>query len=103
MSDETDEATPDTPQAEGAEQPPLPAPNLTTHLFHLASQVSMALGEVPNPMTGEKDLDLRTARFLIDIIGMLDEKTAGNRTKEEDEYVVGVLANLRMTYVNKSK
>ena len=76
---------------------------LQTHLFHLASQVSMALGEIENPVTKKREVDLPTARFLIDTIAMIDEKTAGNRTPEEDEYVSGVLTNLRMAYVNKAK
>ncbi len=80
----------------------LPDPTLQMHVFHLASQVSMALGEMENPLTREKQVDLTAARFLIDTIGMLETKTAGNRTDEEEEYVSGVLANLRMAFVRKS-
>jgi hypothetical protein len=79
----------------------LPEPTLIVHVFHLAAQVGMALGEQENPITGKKETDLRAARFLIDTIGMLEEKTRGNRTAEEDEYLSGVLANLRMAYVRK--
>ncbi|HTE05275.1 MAG TPA: DUF1844 domain-containing protein [Planctomycetota bacterium] len=81
----------------------LPEPSLQLHLFHLASQVTMALGEIENPLTGKRDKDLPTARFLIDLIAMLERKTAGNRTEEEDAYMRGVLTNLRMAYVAKSK
>jgi len=83
--------------------PPLPEPTLIVHVFHLASQVGMALGETENPLTGKRDTDLRAARFLIDTLAMLEEKTRGNRTAEEDEYVAGVLTNLRMAYVRKSE
>ena len=81
---------------------PLPPPTLQMHLFHLASQVSMALGELENPVTKDKSVDLRAAHYLIDTLAMLDEKTRGNRTPDEDRYVTGVLTNLRMAYVNKS-
>ena len=81
---------------------PLPPPTLQMHLFHLASQVSMALGELENPVTKDKSVDLRAAHYLIDTLAMLDEKTRGNRTPDEDQYVAGVLTNLRMAYVNKS-
>jgi hypothetical protein len=79
----------------------LPEPSLIVHVFHLAAQVGMALGEQENPVTGKKETDLRAARFLIDTIAMLDEKTKGNRTADEDEYLGGVLANLRMAFVRK--
>ncbi len=81
----------------------LPEPTLIVHVFHLASQVGMALGETENPMTGRRETDLRAARFLIDTIAMLDAKTAGNRTPEEDEYLKGVLTNLRLAWVRKAE
>jgi len=81
---------------------PLPEPTLIVHVFHLASQVGMALGETENPVTGTRDTDLRAARFLIDTLAMLEQKTRGNRTPEEEEYVAGVLTNLRMAFVRKS-
>jgi hypothetical protein len=80
----------------------LPEPTLTVHVFHLASQVAMALGEVEHPLSGKRETDLRAAHFMIDTIAMLEEKTRGNRTPEEDEYLSGVLGNLRMAYVSKS-
>ena len=98
---ETDPA----PAESGADEsglPPMPAPTLQTHVFHLASQVAMSLGHVENPVTGKKELDLRAARFLVDTLAMLEEKTRGNRTDEEDTYVAGVLADLRMKVVNAS-
>jgi len=88
--------------AEPAPAPELPAPTLTVHVFHLATQVGMALGETENPLTRERATDLRAARFLIDTLAMLEEKTRGNRTAEEDEYVSGVLASVRMAFVRKS-
>ena len=81
----------------------LPEPSLVLHVFHLASQVGMALGETENPVTKAREKDLPTARFLIDTIAMLEEKTRGNRTTDEDEYLSGVLTNLRMAFVAKSK
>ena len=68
----------------------------------LAAQVGVALGETENPVTRQRETDLRAARFLIDTLAMLEEKTRGNRTSEEDEYLAGVLANLRMAFVRRS-
>ena len=93
-------AEPAGPQDAG--ERPLPDPTLIVHVFHLASQVGMALGETENPLTGKKETDLRAARFLIDTLAMLEAKTRGNRTPEEEEYVAGVLGNLRLAFVRKS-
>ncbi len=59
----------------------------------------MALGEVPNPATGEPHADLEQARYLIDILGMLQEKTHGNLTAEESVLLEDLLYELRMKYV----
>ncbi len=82
--------------------PELPAPTLVLHVFSLAAQVGVALGETENPLTHQRETDLRAARFLIDTLAMLEQKTRGNRTPEEDEYLAGVLANLRMACVRRS-
>ena len=58
------------------------------HVFHLAAQV--ALGETEN-VTG-RDTDLRAARFLIDTLAMLEQKTRGNRTPRRRS-TAGVLTN----------
>ncbi|MBM3985647.1 MAG: DUF1844 domain-containing protein [Planctomycetes bacterium] len=84
----------------GAQQ--MPAPTLILHVFTLAAQVGVALGETENPVTHQRETDLRAARFLIDTLAMLEEKTRGNRTSEEDEYLAGVLANLRMAFVRRN-
>jgi hypothetical protein len=81
----------------------LPEASLQLHVFHLASQVTMALGEAENPLSGKREVDLPTAKFLIDVIAMLEVKTAGHRTPDEDQYLSGVLTNLRMAFVAKSK
>lgn len=100
MSDTDPSMSPDA--GDDAYTPPMPAPTLQTHVFHLASQVAMSLGHVDNPVTGKKELDLRAARFLVDTLSMLEEKTRGNRTDEEDTYVTGVLADLRLKVVSAS-
>ena len=90
---------PDATTSEGGE---FPEASFTRHLFDLAQQVAIALGEVENPITKRRDVHLPAAQFLIDTIAMLEEKTRGNRTSEEDSYVQGVLANLRVAFVSKS-
>lgn len=90
------------PGAAPAADQQMPEPTLILHVFTLAAQVGVALGETENPVTHQRGTDLRAARFLIDTLAMLEEKTRGNRTSEEDEYLAGVLANLRMAFVRRS-
>lgn len=86
----------------GEDERQMPEVSFNLHVFHLASQVGIALGETENPMSGERSTDLAVARFLIDTLAMLEEKTRGNRSQEEELYMQGVLTNLRMAYVSKS-
>ncbi len=92
------------PGQDGADQTnEFPEANLTRHVFDLAQQVAIALGEVENPLTNKREQNLPAASYVIDILAMLEEKTRGNRTDEEEQFVSGVLSNLRMAFVAKSK
>ena len=84
---------------EGPDQ--FPQASLGQHLFDLAQQVAIALGEAPSPLDGSKAENLPAARYLIDVIAMLEAKTQGNRTQDEDTAIAGILANLKMAYVKK--
>ena len=65
----------------------------------IATQVFVSLGQVENPLSGKKDIDLDSAKFSIDLLRMLADKTKGNLTGPEDRYLKGVLSELRMLYV----
>ena len=45
-------------------------------LKSLATQALMSLGEIPNPMTGQSEIDLATAKEMIDLLTVLKQKTA---------------------------
>lgn len=80
-----------------------PEADFSFFITTLALQASIALGQVPNPATNQKDEDTAQAKFLIDTIGMLKEKTKGNLTADETQLLENVLYELRMQYVAKSK
>lgn len=80
-----------------------PEPDFNFFLTTMALQASIALGVIPNPATNAKDEDLTQARFLIDTIGMLKEKTKGNLTEEENGLLETVLYELRVQYIEKTK
>src|SRR5215813_9011066 len=62
----------------------------------LASNAAAALGMMEHPVTHKRDVDLQLAKHWIDVLGMLQEKTRGNLSREEAEILEGWLADLRM-------
>jgi len=78
---------------------PLPTPTFPQFLSGLASQVLISLGEVENPMTGKREVDLAQAQHTIDLLQMLQEKTQGNLTEQEGTFLTNVLHDLRLRYV----
>jgi len=68
----------------------------------LAMQAMMAMGEMADPNTGIKRENLAEAKYLINIITMLQEKTKGNLTEQEAAAIEEALYGLRMRYVRKA-
>ena len=93
-------------QGGSAQQPPprrpeaLPKPDLRVFLAGLSTQTLAALGELENPITKKKGRDLREARYIIDTIEMLKQKTQGNLSEDEEQYLDGLLHDLRIRYVS---
>ena len=82
----------------GSEQayPPASFMNL---LVMLGSEAMMAMGKVPSPFSEEPYIDRGHARYAIDLLEILQEKTKGNLTPEEDEAFVDLLHQLRMAFI----
>lgn len=64
-----------------------------------AQNAAMFLGRLPNPQTGQPEVNLEFAKLFIDQLEMISEKTRGNLTSDESEVLNGVLADLRMAFV----
>lgn len=80
-----------------------PEPDFNFFATTLALQASIALGQVPNPANNQKEEDFTQAKFLIDTLGLLKEKTKGNLTQEETNLLENLLYELRMVYISKQK
>jgi hypothetical protein len=65
----------------------------------LASQALLYMGAMRDPMTGQAHQDLNQAQTMIDMLGMVEEKTKGNLAKEEAEMLKEVLDEVRMHFV----
>ena len=79
----------------GAEDPA----SFVNFLSTLATNAAASLGAVPHPATGKRTLDLDTGKYWLDVLGMIRDKTKGNLHKEEARLLDGLLADLRMQYV----
>jgi uncharacterized protein DUF1844 len=67
-----------------------------------AQNAALFLGQIPNPKTGEAEVNLDLARMFIDQLAMIQEKTRGNLTNEETTVLRNTLSNLQMAYVEAS-
>ncbi len=76
-----------------------PEPDFKFFITTLTLQASIALGHMANPATGKTEQDSVQAKFLIDTLGMLQEKTKGNLTQEEVGLLENLLYELRVAYL----
>jgi hypothetical protein len=67
-----------------------------------AQNAALFLGQIPNPRTGEAEVNLDLARMFIDQLAMIQEKTRGNLTSEEAKVLSNALSNLQMAFVEAS-
>ncbi len=80
--------------------------DLTTFFLSISSAAWMALGaQIPgqDPEGQESKVDLEVARQNIELLELMQEKTRGNLTSEEDRLLSQLLFEVRMRYVEKSK
>jgi uncharacterized protein DUF1844 len=68
-----------------------------------AQNAALFLGQIPNPKTGEGEVNLELAKMFIDQLAMIQEKTRGNLTNEEATVLRNALSNLQMAYVEVAR
>jgi hypothetical protein len=73
-------------------------------VLSLAHTAAVHFGDVPDPVSGETiPANLPAAQQMIDILSLLEEKTRGNLTAEERQFMEQILYELRLRYVEASK
>lgn len=92
-----------TDHASGDESLHMPQVTFSTFILSLASSALMELGEVPDPNTGAVTENLVMARHTIDVLTMLQEKTKACLDAEERRLLDGLLYEVRMKYVMKTR
>ena len=68
-----------------------------------AQNAALFLGQIPNPQTGQGEVNLELAKMFIDQLAMIQEKTRGNLTNEEAAVLRNTLSNLQMAFVEVSR
>jgi hypothetical protein len=86
-------------EAQNEKSHPLPEVNFSSFVYSLSTSALVHLGEIPEPITEKMDKNLPLAKQTIDILGILQEKTKGNLTQEEENLLNSFLYDLRMRYV----
>ena len=69
----------------------------------LIAQAYMSLGMLRNPYQPKPTVDAGAARQMIEILTMLKEKTAGNLTPDEDDFLATHLGELKLAFVQRTK
>lgn len=91
------------PAAGGPEQERgLPEARFDLFVSGLAMDALIALGDIPHPVTKKPMPNLEHARYLIDLLGVLGEKTRGNLSVDEERLLKDALYQLRTRYLAKS-
>jgi len=107
-----DEPSPPTPSRAPDPEPVRAAPpppdaigerSLAGLFMMLASSAVVALGDAPDPLTGQRQVDLAQAADAIDLLILLREKTEGHRSPEESRILDEVLYDLQLRYVHATK
>ncbi len=80
-----------------------PVPDFKFFISTLSLQATIFLGQIPNPVSQKTEEDLPQAKFIIDTLGMLQEKTKGNLSNDETELLEHLLYELRTIYLSKNK
>src|SRR5210317_1994239 len=80
----------------------MPEVTFTAFVMSLNTSALFHLGELSDPATGEKNLDLVLAKHTIDTLQLLEKKTKGNLSNEEQDLLKNALYDLKMRYVAKA-
>ncbi len=98
---QTEEAKQEEP-TEAAPPVEIAEPEFSHLIETFAVQALISLGKVINPITKKYERDVTLAKYYIGILGVLEQKTKGNLTPDEDKLLNELLHNVRMAYIDAS-
>ena len=80
-----------------------PATPFTNFIEPLIAQAYMSLGMLRNPYQPQTKIDVAASRQMIEILTLLREKTAGNLTADEEDFLETHLGELKLAFVQRTK
>lgn len=80
-----------------------PETPFTNFIEPLIAQAYMSLGMLRNPYQPQAKIDVGAARQMIEIVSLLQEKTKGNLTPDEEDFLTTHLSELKLAYVQRTK
>jgi hypothetical protein len=89
--------------SQGQDEAALPGIDFSTFILSLSHSAVLHLGEAPHPETNQIEQNLTLARQTIDLLGLLEDKTKGNLTGDEERLLTQVLFDLRLRFVDVQK
>ena len=101
----SEDEDPGEPDPQSFDRRPVEEPqgvDFTMLINYMAQPAFLFLGEIPNPETGQPEIDLDRARMQIDLLDLLRVRCRGNLSPEEESWFDRLLYELRMRYVARS-
>ncbi len=81
------------------ERPSMPEADFAGLISMITTQAYYAMGLIGTEQDKERQPDLAVAKYNIDMLGVIEEKTKGNLNEEEVKLLEGALGQLRMLFV----
>jgi hypothetical protein len=103
LTQETKQQAQKTKQQAQKTKQQIPEASFSLFISSLATQTLINLGEMASPFSKKKALDLNQAKFTLDTLQIIKDKTEGNLTDNETKYLDTLLHDLRTRYVEKAK
>jgi hypothetical protein len=82
-------------------QPIIPPLDFSSLVLPFYTQAVIKLGLAKDPLTNKEEKNLELAKRLIDLLGLLKDKTKGNLKSEEEKFIEACLHQLRTAYMEK--
>ncbi len=81
----------------------MPEVTFSAFVMSLNTSVLFHLGVIEDPATGKKEIDLDLARHGIDTLTLIQQKTTGNLSNDEEEMLKNILYDLKIRFVQTAK
>jgi len=92
-----------TPTADAADAQQLPPADFMTLVSTFTTPAMIGLGLIPNPATEKSEVNLDLAKHSVDLLGVLEDKTSGNLSAEEETFLQTALHQFRLAYIERTK